>query len=55
MKETIKLKLTKPARKQGGDRYEDSKYGIVFYLPQSLSRQGGEPEKELDMELTTED
>jgi len=54
MKETITLKLTKPARKQGGDRYEDDKYGIVFYVPQTLSRDKGEPAKSVELTIETD-
>ncbi len=34
--------LKKPARKEGGDRYESSD-GFVIYIPQSISRPKGVP------------
>lgn len=43
-KETVlEMKLDKPAKKQGGDRYACNHEGdeITFYLPQSISRPGG--------------
>lgn len=42
---TIKLKLTKPAKKSGGDRYECTHDGetIVFYFPQTISRENDKP------------
>ncbi len=51
MKESIRLNLVKVARKQGGDRYEDEKYGIVFYIPQTLSRVKGAPVEAIEMTL----
>ena len=39
--------LTRPARKNGGDRYEadmvEEEKPVVFYFPQSISRVAGEP------------
>ena len=39
----IKLELAKPARKQGGDKYEGRYEGDEFhpYLPQRISRPDG--------------
>ena len=45
METKLKFKLTRPARKLGGDRYEYGKKGdkdfMVLYFPQSISRKGG--------------
>jgi len=42
MKKTVQVKLVKPARKKGGDRYE-SEDGFVIYVPQNISRENGSP------------
>ena len=56
METKLKFKLTRPARKQGGDRYECGKKGdpnfMVLYFPQSISRKGGEIKKELEVSIT---
>lgn len=40
--ETLKFKLTRPAKSNGGDRYEHGKKGdddfMTVYFPQSISR-----------------
>ena len=50
-KAEFKFKLVRPANKQGGDRYESGVKGntewMVFYIPQFVSRKGGEIRKEL--------
>lgn len=38
MKTTETLTLTKPAKKQGGDRYENPQADMVFYFPQRITR-----------------
>lgn len=42
--------LTRPAKKNGGDRYEHGVEGnpdfMVIYIPQRISRKGGEAKKE---------
>lgn len=48
------FKLTRPARKQGGDRYE-SEIGepnpMVIYVPQKFSRKEGVPAGEILMRI----
>ena len=55
-KAEFKFKLVRPANKQGGDRYESGKKGnlewMVFYIPQFVSRKGGEIKKELVITIT---
>jgi len=52
----FKFKLTRPAKKLGGDRYEYGKKGdaewMVIYFPQFISRKGGEIKKELVVTVT---
>jgi hypothetical protein len=46
----LKFKLTRPARKQGGDRYEaevGEVHPMVIYVPQKISRKEGVPAAEL--------
>lgn len=47
MNKTFTFKLTKPAKSNGGDRYEYGKKGdilwIVNYVPQQISRPEGRP------------
>ena len=47
----LKFKLTRPAKKNGGDRYEHGTEGsndfMVIYVPQFISRENGEVRKEL--------
>ena len=54
--EKLKFVLTRPAKKQGGDRYEHGKKGdldfMVFYFPQFISRKGGEIKKELEVTVS---
>jgi len=54
-KKELFFKLEKPARKSGGDRYEhgekDDKDFITLYLPQSISREEGEPTKKLKVTI----
>ena len=49
----LNFKLTKPARKSGGDKYEAkpniTEKPVVFYLPQFISRPTGAPENELEI------
>lgn len=52
---TIKFKLTRPAKSSGGDRYE---HGVertpdfmVIYVPQRISREGGEIKKEITVTI----
>ena len=56
METKLKFKLTRPALKQGGDRYEYGKKGekdfMVLYFPQTISRKGGEIKKELEVTIT---
>lgn len=45
METKLKFKLTRPAKKEGGDRYEYGKKGdaefMALYFPQSISRKDG--------------
>lgn len=47
MTKSFEFKLTRPARKAGGDRYEYKEKGhpdfMVLYFPQSISRPDGVP------------
>ena len=56
METKLKFKLTRPARRSGGDRYEYGKKGdsdsMVLYFPQTISREGGEPRKELTVTIS---
>lgn len=49
----IVLKLTRPAKSKGGDRYEATLEGepnpLVIYLPQSITRKNNIPHAELDL------
>ena len=53
MKVTETLELKRPARKAGGDRYEDSTGDLVIYIPQRISRPKGVPLKRI--KITFED
>ncbi|MCD6435966.1 MAG: hypothetical protein J7L15_06215 [Clostridiales bacterium] len=50
------LKLTRPAKAKGGDRYEtileNETNPLVIYLPQSITRIGNTPYQELNMTIT---
>ena len=52
---SYKFDLKRPAKSKGGDRYEHSEKGrddyMVFYIPQNISRRGGEIEKELTITI----
>ena len=39
------LELIRPARKAGGDRYENEEGYMTIYIPQEISRPEGEPIK----------
>jgi len=43
MKETIPVNLTKPAKRFGGDKYENSSLNFAIYIPQYISRPAGKP------------
>ena len=46
----LKFKLTRPARKQGGDRYEaevGEVHPMIIYVPQKISRKEGVSAAEL--------
>ena len=49
------FKLVRPAKSNGGDRYEHSTKGsedhMVFYFPQSISRKEGKPIKEITITI----
>jgi len=51
----IVLKLTRPARSKGGDRYEaiieNEENPLVIYLPQSITRDSNTPHSELIMSI----
>ena len=51
----LKLKLTRPAKSKGGDRYETTIEGeakpMSIYLPQSITRPDGEPVESIEMTL----
>lgn len=51
-----KFKLTRPAKSQGGDRYEYGAKGdkdyMVFYIPQSISRDGSSVKDELTIAIS---
>jgi len=58
MEAKLKFKLTRPAKKSGGDRYE---YGVkgdkdfmTVYLPQWISRPEEIPLKSINLIITTE-
>ena len=50
-----KFNLTRPAKSNGGDRYEHSVKGkddhMVFYVPQTISRKGGDIAKILTITI----
>lgn len=51
----LKMKLTKPANKNGGDRYEaklPDGSDLVIYFPQVISRTLGAPIKELTITIS---
>ena len=56
MEKKFEFKLTRVARSQGGDRYEHSKKGdpdfMVFYFPQSISREGGKVKDKLTVVIS---
>jgi len=59
METKLKFKLTRPAKKSGGDRYE---YGVkgnrdfmTFYVPQEISRPEGTPLKSITLTITIEE
>jgi hypothetical protein len=48
----LKMKLTRPANKGGGDRYEctlNNGNQFVLYLPQEISRDRGVPMKHIEI------
>lgn len=47
------LRLERPARKAGGDRYETEDGKLVIYVPQDISRERGAPF--LKLKITFED
>ena len=51
----IKLKLTRPAKSKGGDRYEailvEGENPLAIYLPQLISRFENKPLDEIEMIL----
>lgn len=51
----LTLKLTRPAKSRGGDRYEVTMEGedkpLVIYLPQSITRTSLAVAKEIEMTL----
>jgi len=53
---TLTFKLTRPAKKAGGDRYEAAVEGevnpMVIYIPQTISRTSGQAK--LSVEVTIE-
>jgi len=58
MEKTFDLELKRPAKSQGGDRYETPVEGEAkpwaIYIPQSVSRNGGgDPAKKLTIVITT--
>jgi hypothetical protein len=55
MKQEIKLRLERIARKSGADRYETINLGannFNIYIPQKFSRKNGEPKETLTIELS---
>ena len=52
---TFDFKLTRPAKSQGGDRYEVTVGGEAkpwaVYFPQSISRSGGSPDESLAVSI----
>uniref|UniRef100_A0A6M3KAD7 Uncharacterized protein n=1 Tax=viral metagenome TaxID=1070528 RepID=A0A6M3KAD7_9ZZZZ len=48
------FKLTRPAKSKGGDRYEATVQGDIMsiYLPQSISRVGGQPAQSVNITIT---
>lgn len=54
----MKFNLVRPAKAKGGDRYEHGKEGdadwMVIYVPQSLSREGGQPKKSFTVKFNWE-
>lgn len=55
MATTIKLKLEKPAKKSGGDRYVEAETNsptpFTIYVPQHISRPDGVAKQELTIEF----
>jgi hypothetical protein len=55
MKLTLTFKLTRPAKKAGGDRYETLIEGeakpMVIYVPQKISRPEGAPSQSLTVTI----
>jgi hypothetical protein len=55
MKVTLQFKLTRPAKKGGGDRYESLIEGeakpMVLYFPQRISRPEGAPSQTLTVTI----
>lgn len=55
MSKSLIFKLTRPAKSGGGDRYEYGNKGdedfMTVYIPQSISRKGGIPYKEIDITI----
>ena len=58
METKLKFKLTRPAKKDGGDRYEHGMKGekefMALYFPQSISRKhiGGEIRESLTVTIS---
>lgn len=52
---TETIKLTRPAKKAGGDRYENDR-DITFYVPQRISRPNdGQPVAEIEVTFVTKE
>lgn len=47
MSEQIIVTLERPARKQGGDRYENKEQDYVIYIPQWISRADDKPAEKI--------
>ena len=50
-REVIELTLKRVAKKNGGDRYENSTLEFVVYVPQVISRSTGQPAPKLKMTI----
>jgi hypothetical protein len=52
---SITLSLERPAKKLGGDRYNNETYNMTVYIPQVISRPNGIPAQKIKMTLEVEE
>jgi len=49
------VELERPAKKSGGDRYQNVAESFQIYIPQEISRPNGVPVQQITLTFTVED